>query len=64
MQRKPSLEELFGVFHHESPPPGALPAESLRLIRAFMLIEDREKRYQVISLAEDLTRQQAARKTP
>lgn len=64
MQRKPALEELFGIFPHESPPAGALTAESLRLIRAFMLIEDREKRFQVIKLAEDLTRQQAGRKTP
>jgi len=64
MQRKPSLEELFGVIRKESPRPGALTAESLRLIRAFMLIEDREKRNQVIKLAEELTRQQAERKTP
>jgi len=64
MQRKPSLEELFGVFRHESPPAGALTAESLRLIRAFMLIEDREKRHQVIKLAEDLIRHRTDRKTP
>lgn len=64
MQRKPSLEELFGIFRHESPPAGDLTADSLRLIRAFMRIEDRDKRYQVIKLAEDLTGHQAERKTP